>query len=84
MSRDQTDGPRLRLNPVLCDAHGLCLQALPEMLEPDPWGYPVLPDAPVPPRLLAHARRAAALCPTLALKLEGDPPRGRSGRLRPP
>jgi ferredoxin len=70
MSKEPTSGPRLRLNPIRCDAHGLCLQALPEMLKPDPWGYPVLTDVPVPPRLLAHARRAAAVCPTLALKLD--------------
>jgi ferredoxin len=69
-SRNQPGGPRLKLDPIRCDAHGLCLQALPEMLRPDPWGYPVLADAPVPPRLLAHARRAAAACPTLALKLK--------------
>jgi ferredoxin len=70
MTQDQSGGPRLRLNPIACDAHGLCIQALPEMLRPDPWGYPVVADAPVPPHLLAHARRAVAACPTLALKLE--------------
>jgi ferredoxin len=72
MNENRADGPRLRLNPILCDAHGLCLQALPEMLKPDPWGYPVLTDTPVPPRLLNHARLAAAACPTLALRLEGN------------
>jgi ferredoxin len=69
MSKYEVEGPRLRLNPIRCEAHGLCLQALPEMLKTDPWGYPVLPDAPVPAALLGHARRAVALCPTLALEL---------------
>lgn len=69
MTKKEASGPRLSLNPVKCDAHGLCLQALPEMLRADPWGYPVVVDAPVPPRLLSHARRAVAVCPTLALKL---------------
>ena len=36
---------------------------------------------PIPPELLAHARRAAAACPTLALLVErrreaGEPPAG--------
>ena len=70
MTKDETAGPRLRLNPIPCEAHGLCLQALPEMLTADPGGYPVLANAPVPPHLLAHARRAVPACPTLALKLE--------------
>jgi len=70
VTREESSGPRLRLNPIQCEAHGLCLQALPEMLTSDPWGYPVLIDAPVPPHLLAHARRAVTVCPTLALKLD--------------
>ena len=69
MSREATSGPRLLLNPIKCEAHGLCIQALPEMLTADPWGYPVLADAPIPPHLLAHASRAVAACPTLALRL---------------
>jgi ferredoxin len=69
MSKKEKPGPRLSLNPIACDAHSLCLQAFPEMLTADPWGYPVLTDAPVPPHLLNHARRAVAACPTLALKL---------------
>lgn len=62
-------GKRLRVNPLDCDAHGLCIEAFPEMIGRDPWGYPVLPDADVPDRLIRHAERAVAVCPVLALRL---------------
>ena len=66
----QKDGAkRLRVNPLACHAHGVCIQALPEMISSDPWGYPVLSDQPVPERLLRHAKLAVATCPTLALHL---------------
>jgi ferredoxin len=71
MNRHPDTGPHLRVNPIACDAHGLCIEALPEMISADPWGYPVVSDQPVPPHLLAHARRAVELCPTLALILGG-------------
>ena len=61
---------QLRVNPISCDAHGLCAELLPEIIELDPWGYPILRSATVPEHALAHARRAAAACPTLALLLE--------------
>jgi len=57
----------LRVNPIACDAHGMCAELLPEIIELDPWGYPILLSASVPPGLVDHAKRAAAACPTLAL-----------------
>jgi ferredoxin len=72
----------LRVNPIACDAHGLCIELLPELISADPWGYPVIRPGPVPPRLLPLARRAVADCPTLALLLAerpaGDPRTGPS------
>jgi ferredoxin len=65
--------PRLRVNPIMCDAHGLCAELLPELIRLDEWGYPVLEQPEVPDELLALARRAVDACPTLALLLE-DPP----------
>jgi ferredoxin len=61
---------RLRVNPITCDAHGLCAELLPEMIALDDWGYPIVEGGPVPAELLEHARRAAEACPTLALLLE--------------
>lgn len=60
---------RLQVNPIACEAHGLCAELLPERIDLDEWGYPMLDDAPLAPDLVAHARRAAAACPTLALRL---------------
>jgi ferredoxin len=62
-------GPRLRVRPIDCHAHGLCAELLPELVRLDEWGYPVIADPEVPAALLRNARRAAAACPTLALKL---------------
>jgi ferredoxin len=58
----------LRLDPVACAGHGLCADLLPERIQLDEWGYPILrPD--VPPHLARHARRAVRACPVLALRL---------------
>lgn len=61
---------QLRVNPIACSGHGVCAELLPEIIELDPWGYPLLSSATVPPVLVPHAQRAAATCPTLALILE--------------
>ena len=64
---------RLRVNPIMCQAHGICAELLPELISLDEWGYPLLDPQPVPAALMAHARRAVADCPTLALMLTEDP-----------
>jgi ferredoxin len=64
--------PVLRVNPIACDAHGLCIELLPELISADPWGYPVIAKQPVPDRLLPLARRAVTDCPTLALLLADE------------
>lgn len=58
---------RLIVDPIKCDAHGLCAELLPELIELDDWGYPMVSTEPVPLRLEGHARRAVRACPTLAL-----------------
>jgi ferredoxin len=65
----RTSRARLRVDPIGCRAHGLCQELLPELISLDEWGYPLLADKPVPADLVSHARRAAAACPTLALRL---------------
>jgi ferredoxin len=62
--------PRLRVNPITCDAHGLCAELLPELIRLDDWGYPIIDQPEVPPDLLALARKVVDACPTLALLLE--------------
>lgn len=60
---------RLRVNPIACEAHGLCAELVPELIHLDEWGYPIVAEAPVPSQLEKHARRAVAACPSLALLL---------------
>jgi ferredoxin len=61
---------KLVLDPIACEAHGLCAELLPERITLDEWAYPIIVDEPVGGRLLPHARLAVAMCPTLALALQ--------------
>ena len=80
----QPEGEALSIDWTACDGRGLCLDLLPELLEPDRWGFPrARPDAAtgagpgaltvVPERLTGPARRAVRLCPKLALRLGAAP-----------
>ncbi len=51
-----------------CRAHGLCHEVLPELIDRDEWGYPVVLDD-IPSARLAAARDAVRTCPTLALRI---------------
>jgi ferredoxin len=59
----------LKVNPVACQGHGMCIELLPELIAADPWGYPLIAPGPVPDELLPLAQRAVNSCPTLALLL---------------
>jgi ferredoxin len=63
---------RLRVDWPACHARGLCFELLPELIELDDWGYPVV-KGPVPVALEADARSAVRACPTLALRLSHGP-----------
>jgi len=68
---------RLRVDPIACEARGLCAEILPEMITLDDWGYPLIGGADVPADLYAEASEAVRLCPRLALRLDGpdrEPP----------
>ena len=63
-----------------CDGRGLCVELLPELLDADEWGYPLIyGEAEVAARLADHAERAVKACPKRALRLapndRTDPPR---------
>ncbi|MBB4984303.1 ferredoxin [Streptomyces nymphaeiformis] len=62
----------LRIDRIACTGQGLCGELLPELIDLDEWGYPIVKDRSVPDHLRAHARRAAAACPLLALHLDAD------------
>jgi ferredoxin len=63
----------LRVNPIACTGHGVCAELLPELIELDPWGYPIVPRAELSDEIRAHARRAVASCPALALLVQKTP-----------
>jgi ferredoxin len=61
---------RVRVNPIACEGHGLCAELLPERIQLDEWGYPIVDSEPVTGEAARHAARAVEACPTLALLLE--------------
>ena len=68
---------RVRVNPIACEAHGMCAELLPEAISLDEWGYPIVDERPLAPGLVDYARRAAQACPTFALLLLRDQERRR-------
>jgi ferredoxin len=67
---------RMTINPAECDGFGYCAEILPELVELDEWGFPVLGNGEVPAGLLGVATRAVHFCPRRALALEESVPRG--------
>jgi ferredoxin len=62
----------LHIDWTACDGRGLCAELLPELLDRDEWGYPLIRDGgrevTTPPELARAAREAVAACPRLALR----------------
>lgn len=71
---------RVRVNPIACEAHGMCAELLPERITLDEWGYPVVDEESLSGVQLAHAIRAARACPTFALLVERERKRERARR----
>ncbi|MGZ4177361.1 MAG: ferredoxin [Solirubrobacteraceae bacterium] len=67
------------VDPIKCEAHGLCAELLPERITLDEWGYPLIDDTPIPASLEGLARRTVNACPTLALRLRVAASGGRGG-----
>ena len=61
-------GRELRVDWPECRARGLCHELLPEVVDLDEWGYPIVRGT-VTDQLLAEARAAVRACPRLALRL---------------
>ncbi len=55
----------------------MCAEVLPELIELDDWGYPILRPGAVPADLAGYVRRAVDVCPVLALRLESLAASGR-------
>ena len=66
---------RLEVDWTRCQGHALCSHIVPELIQTDSNGYPALLSMAVPPWMEKDARRAVAMCPALALRLNpGSPP----------
>ena len=59
----------IEIDRIRCDGFGMCAELLPELIELDDWGYPVVAAGDVPEDLLRHARMAVEACPVLAITL---------------
>jgi NADH:ubiquinone oxidoreductase subunit F (NADH-binding)/ferredoxin len=74
---------RLSVDWTHCRGHGLCAHIIPELVQLDRQGFPVMLDAPVPPWLEHAAEQAVGMCPGLALRLTPAGPAqapGQAGR----
>jgi ferredoxin len=64
---------RLHIDWTRCDGHGSCVELLPAVLTPDPFGFPDSVsgdrDPVVARRDSAAARHAVRSCPVMALQL---------------
>ena len=59
----------LHVDRARCEGYGMCAELLPEAIELDDWGYPIVRDGVLPEPLRALAERAVEVCPVLALRL---------------
>ena len=64
--------PRLVVNPIACEAVGVCVHLAPDLVTLDRWGYPVLSAKPLDARDVRLAKRAVSGCPRQALGLTQD------------
>jgi len=63
-----TTARELRVDWPECRARGLCHEVLPELIDLDEWGYPIV-RGPVTDDLMSEARTAVRTCPRLALRI---------------
>ena len=63
------DTPELIVDWTRCDGHGLCAALLPQAIELDEWGYPVIDRAQVATQRRSDVVRAVSTCPALALRM---------------
>ncbi|MDR1999878.1 MAG: ferredoxin [Frankiaceae bacterium] len=59
---------RLRVDWPRCRAEGLCHELVPEIVQLDQWGYPII-TGPVSEQLLANAKAAVRACPRMAVRV---------------
>ena len=58
---------RLAINPAACDGLGMCAHKAPDVIQLDPWGYPIVSDDELEGAEADQASRAIRACPRNAL-----------------
>ncbi|WP_067794367.1 NADH-quinone oxidoreductase subunit NuoF family protein [Actinomadura formosensis] len=76
---DGSEG-RVAIDWSRCDGHGLCAYLVPELIQLDRYGFPVVLGTDIPPWLEKDVQKAVAMCPALALRVVGGMPRTPSRR----
>ena len=58
---------RLAINPAACDGLGMCAHQAPDVIQLDPWGYPIVPSDDLEGADADQASRAIRAGPRSAL-----------------
>jgi ferredoxin len=61
---------RIQVDWTRCDGHGLCAALLPDRVDLDEWGFPIIRRPALSAQDELDVRDAVAACPALALRLE--------------
>ena len=76
---DGTEG-RVAIDWSRCDGHGLCAYVVPELIQLDRYGFPVVLGTDIPSWMEKDVQKAVAMCPALALRVVGGVPGAPSRR----
>ncbi|HEY8479258.1 MAG TPA: NADH-ubiquinone oxidoreductase-F iron-sulfur binding region domain-containing protein [Spirillospora sp.] len=60
---------RVAIDWSRCDGHGLCAYIVPELIQLDRYGFPVVLGSDIPSWLEKDVQKAVAMCPALALRV---------------
>ncbi|WP_242892214.1 NADH-quinone oxidoreductase subunit NuoF family protein [Actinomadura litoris] len=62
---------RVAIDWSRCDGHGLCAYLVPELIQLDRYGFPVVLGSDIPAWMERDVAKAVAMCPALALRVTG-------------
>ncbi|WP_067811526.1 NADH-quinone oxidoreductase subunit NuoF family protein [Actinomadura kijaniata] len=65
---DGSEG-RVAIDWSRCDGHGLCAYLVPELIQLDRYGFPVVLGTDIPAWMERDVQRAVSMCPALALRV---------------
>lgn len=68
----------LQIDPIACDGFGYCAELVPELIELDEWGFPIVRDDPLVQDVESVAREAVAQCPRRAISISKKPTKKQS------